>query len=242
MIIDSIEIPDLSKGSEAAFLNFESRLREALTVAQRRDRDEESDQNGVYVGNYLPQRYYVSSILAFLDEFGLEIDVADISDLPANEFYGHFSQFYTKINYARTRMALRSQRFEQDVAGTPLVILADAKAQISELIGTIRKIVNQEISDDRKRDAIFRKLRALQEEVDRDRHTYDSVFKLLVDLSKSVGDAAENLDPLIEKLERLKKLFFEKTEREKTLPNSKRKKQLPKPEDNVFGLDDEIPF
>lgn len=213
-----------------------------MVLAQQTDRRSETDHNGNYVGNYLPERHYVSSVLAFLDEFGIEIDVADISELPANEFREHFGKFFNRVNYARTRFALRQKRFEQGVAGTPLVLTPGTKEQLNDLIGTIRKIVNQEISDQRKKDAIFRKLRALQEEIDRDRHTFDSVFVLLVDVTDAIGRSADNLEPLLDKVERLKKIFFDGSKRDKALPNPDRKKQLPKPEKKDFKLDDEIPF
>ena len=177
-----------------------------------------------------------------MDEFGLEIDVDDISELPSSEFIESFSKFFNKVNYARTRFALRKQRFQQGVAGTPLFLKPEAKNEITDLIVTIRKIVNQSVADERKKNAIFRKLGALQEEIDRDLHTYDSIFKLLVDVSKVVGQSAENLEPLVEKLERLKKIFFESTESETYLPKSETRKQLPKPKKSSFELDDEIPF
>ncbi len=207
MIIDSIELPDLSEGAEAAFLHFESRLREALTDAQRIDRRDVSDQNGNYVGSYLPERYY-GSILAFLDEFGLEIDVDDISDLPSSEFIESFSKFFNKVNYTRTRFALRKQRFQQGVAGT-LIAKLKAKNEITDLIITIRKIVNQSVADERKKNAILRKLGALQEEIRSRPAPHRQCVQASCRCFKSGRQFAENLEPLVEKLERLKKVFFE---------------------------------
>lgn len=241
MIIDSVDMSDLPASPELAFIEFEKRLRAVLEQERSRDRDINSDHNGNYNGSFLPDRYYVSSVLAFLDEYGLQIDVLDIAEVSDSEFQEHFSRFFNKINYAKTRFSLRKKRLDEGVAGTLIQIKPSFKDEITNLLGTIRKIVNQEVNDHRKKDAIFQKIRALQSEVDRDQTTVDSVFTLLLDFTETLGESAENLEPLIEKAERLKKLFFEGAQRQSTLPNSDRK-QIEHQKGRSFELDDEIPF
>jgi hypothetical protein len=72
MIIDSVDTDDLGDNVEQAFVIFEERLRESLSRAKNEDRRAFTSNDGYYQGSYAPERYYVSSILAFLDEFDLD--------------------------------------------------------------------------------------------------------------------------------------------------------------------------
>ena len=63
--------------------------------------------------------------------------------------------------------------------------------------------MNQKVSDENKRDKISHKIASLQNEIDRDRTTIDAVFSRLISLSKVLGDSAENVEPLVQKVERI---------------------------------------
>ena len=243
MIIDGVSTDDLPEGREAAFVEYDKRLRAILEKLNEQDIDRYTDSNGVYHGEYEPRRFYVSSILAFLDEYDLDqSEIVDISALPNTEFSRRFPEFFNKINYLVSRYKIRASRFEAGSAGTPITFSPSYKEEIGKLLETIRKIVNQEVADPNKKDAIFKKISSLQSEVDRDRTTVDAVFSRLMDLSRGVGEAAENVEPLIEKLERLKGIFFSGAEKQAQLPSPNRKKALPPPPDPFTSLDDEIPF
>lgn len=241
MIIDAVDIDGLGDNAEEAFILFEERLREGLEKAQMQDRRRE-DMNGNYNGSYAPERYYVSSILAFLDEYGLDIDVTDITELDDANFLHHFNKFFNTINYARTRFKLRKSRIDTGQAGTPILIAQSFKDEIHKNLDTIRKIVNQNVQDQNKKDAIFKKVASLQSEIDRDRTTVDAVFSRALDLSKTLGDAAENLEPAVQKFERIMTALREGTERVQLLPKKDRPKLLPPKEEKKVELEDEIPF
>ena len=241
LIIETIDIADLPESKEAAFVEYETRLRSALSDAIRQDRYDQTDGNGNYHGNHEPERYYVSSIIAFMDEYELyETELVDITALPSHEFETAYSTFFNKINYIVSRFRLRAARFASGTAGTPIQIVPNYKEEARKLLSTIRKIVEQEIKDPNKKDAIYQRISALQDEIDRDRTTVDALFSRLLDVTKVVGEAAENLEPLVEKVERLKRLFFEGLDKLPFLPKTERKKALPAPE--LDAEDDEIPF
>lgn len=240
MIFDEINIFDLSSNSEAAFLQFEKRLRKAFETHREDDRREHAGQDGEYTGSYMPHRSYVSTIIAFIDEYNLDIKTQDITPYTDEAFYSGFSQFLNEINYARTRLSLRKIRHESGAAGTPVLINSSYKDEITNALNTIKKIVNQEIKDENKKDKIFSKISALQSEIDRDRTTVDAIFSRMIDLSKVVGECAEHIDPLVEKMERLKKLFWDKTEKVKTLPPNENTKMISS--DSSLELDDDVPF
>lgn len=240
MIIDEIDVSDLPTNVEESFIAFEKRLREALEDAQRRDQSDWVDQDGHYVGSFLPERYYVSSILAFLDETRLELDVVDISQVADSDFKSQFSQFFNRINYAKTRFLLRKQQSASGASGTPLTFEPKYREEIYKLLGTIRKIVNQEVDDEAKKEKIFNKIASLQSEIDHKKTTVDNLFGRMIDLSQTIGECAENVEPLIDKLERIKKIFWDRSQKMDLLSKSDRPKLLPS--DNEEALSDEIPF
>ena len=243
MFIDTIDLSDLGNSAEEAFTTFEERLRKELLAAQHYDRDQNTE-GSYYNGNYEPERMYVSSILAFLDEYDLELDIIDISEIDDNQkFNANFHKFFNKINYARTRFSLRSQKIADGSAGTVIEIKESFKEEIHKNINTIRKIVNQEIQDENKKDNIFKKLAALQSEIDRDRTTIDAVFKRFIDFSNVIGESAENIEPLVEKVERISKALTEGTITIKLISKKERPKiEGPSSTKKSDALEDEIPF
>ncbi len=171
------------------------------------------------------------------------MEVTDITEVEDGNFQYSFSQFFNKINYAKTRFALRKNRISAGVAGTIVRIVPNFKSEIAKLLDTIRKIVNQEIIDPNKKDKIFQKIASLHSEVDRDRTTLDAVFGRTIDLSRVLGEFGSNIEPLIDKIERLKKLIWDGTEKENLLPKHNRVKQISKNNnDNKDEMDDDIPF
>ena len=242
MLIDDIDTNDLGDNAEEAFICFEKRLRDALRPEQQRDENQHT-YNGDYNGTYSPQRHYVSSIIAFLDEYELEIgDIPDISKADNKDFPNLFNEFFGSVNYARTRFKLRKEKIATGQAGTPVEIGSDYKVEINSLLETIRKIVNQQISDENKKDAIYKRLSSLQSEVNRDRTTFDAILSRFVDVSEVIKECGEILEPAITKLERVMAAIYGGTKRVPRLPSKERQKLLPSKEKKQELEDDEIPF
>lgn len=243
MIIDSVNLDDLEGDPETAFVTFEERLRSVLKEQKGEDERRYTDRDGYYTGSHSPERYYVSSVLAFLDEYSLDLDVPDISDLRNDEFLHRFNEFFNKINYVRTRFKLRNIRICTGQAGTPITIQTEFKTEVHQHLEVIRKIVNQKVADANKRDAIFKKVASLQSEIDRDRTTADAVFGRLISLSRILGECAENVEPLVQKIERITTVLMTGVNFVPLLPKKERPKLLPSPRSkSVNELDDDIPF
>ena len=241
MIFDEINFDELPESKEEAFTEFVRKLSAEYNQRVRNDRQSYSDQNGNYFGAYEPERSFVTSILAFLDEYGIQTEIEDISDLSNEEFSNHFGKFKSKVEYLTTRFKLRQGRIKSGTIGTIITIGADYKTEIGSILNTVRKIVNQEVRDSNKRDNIFRKITSLQSEVDRDQTTVDALFGRMIELSQAVGKSAENVGPLVDKIERIKKLFWDNTEKVEELPKPDRPKMITKETKNTV-IDDEIPF
>lgn len=232
----------MSLNSEEKFVLFEKKQRDIYQVSSRSDREHETDQNGFYSGYYGPEKTYVMAMCAFLDEYGLEMSIPDISGLTGDRFIREFDRFQNKMTYTTIRYNLRKDRVGDRAEGTLISFSATYKSKIGDLLGTIRKIVNQEILDDKKKDKIFSKVASLQSEVDRDRTTIDAVFGRAIDLSRTIGECGKNIEPLIDKMERLKKIFWDKSSRLDRLDQEERPKLTDASESKSIDLSNEIPF
>ncbi|MFC7292298.1 hypothetical protein [Hirschia litorea] len=244
MIIDDIDFADLPVGKEEAFVEYVRRLKKQLGPLDRQDLEINWDQqHDCYSGEYEPRRLYVSSILAFLDEYDLDGgEIKDISGLPKVDFGVEYSAFSNSVNYIVTRYKLRSSRYCNGSAGTPILIEGSYKDEIGKHLDQIRKIINQEISDENKKDILFKKIASLQLEVDKSRTTIDAVFSRIYEISQGVNEYARDCEPLIKKISQLGDIFIKGSKRDDKLLETKRKKALPKPDDKSPDVNEEIPF
>jgi hypothetical protein len=86
---------------------------------------------------------------------------------------------------------------------------------------------------------------ALQSEIDRCRTTVDAVFGRAIALSKVLYECGENLEPLIQRFERVMAALYRGTDYFPLLPKRERPKLLPKSESRPklpHDLGDDIPF
>lgn len=240
MSFDDLDISQLPADPLDAFVEFERAVREKFEQRAIEDR-KNLDQNGYYDGFYEPDRAYVTEVLAFLDEYDLEVGIEDISSLNDSEFHPAFQRFKNRIRYTTTRYRLHNNRISAGSIGTAMLIAQSYKEEIASHLDKIRKIVNQNVESGHKRDKIFSKIASLQSEVDRDQTTVDAVFARVLSLSRLIGDVGENLGPAIEQLERVKRLFFEASRPVEKLPSPDRPKLIPKDEGSREEPD-ELPF
>lgn len=246
-MFDELDFDSLPECKEEAFVEFEKSVRSEYENASRDDRRFHTDQNDYYSGSYAPEKAYTMAILAYIDEYNLDVDLPDIIELSNSDFESHFGKFKSKVLYVVMRFALRKNRIENGSIGTVISIASEYKTEVGKLLETIRKIVNQEITDTNKKDKIFTKIASLQSEIDRANTTIDAIFGRMIDLSSTIGECADKLEPAINKLERIKKIFWDNSNKVELLPAKKRQKLIsqqdnqPTPPD-TDTLDDELPF
>ncbi len=245
MRLSDKDLDNMPSDREGAFMYLEQLSKEEYELRARNDKDHNTNEDGRYFGSFEPEWTYVSDILACLDELILEIDVPDITDIFKNDWdkdqdiMKEFNFFRQRVNYIVSRFRIRRARMYNGSAGTPVSIKSNYKEEIGNLLNTIRKIVNQQVVDDKKKEAIFKKIVSLQLEVDRDRTTIDVLFGNMLDFTKTLGECTDNLEPLLEKVERLKKLIWDNVGKVDALPEKERPKLIESPSNE---LDDDIPF
>lgn len=240
MITDE-EIDSLSDDPEAAFVQYESILREQVRKA-----NENPDYRGWDV-----EREYVAHILAFIDTRAIPLDLPKNPPFDSGDFGSWYSNFIRAVDYYKAVARLQvSARKKENVA--VLALTPDFKTQIGGHLTAIRKIVAEAEVSESKRDAIFRRINNLQEEVDRDRTRTEAAMALWLDITSAISKGAKNLDPAIERMERIVKVFAkakDENEQKALMAPKERKRIAPPtaaPESDARqvskSLDDEIPF
>ncbi len=245
MSFADISYGDLPENREEAFVAFAAQLTDAYEVAQRQDREYNTDHNGNYEGSFEPERTYTTLMLAFIDELELEVEVADISNYEQNfDFYKQFGKFKSKIEYAVARFKLRIAKQGYLDNGTPVQLETSFKQEISKNLSAIRKLVDENVTNETKKEDIYTKISALQLEIDKDRTSIDALFGRAIDVAQGISNVAEKLDPALERMERIKSILFERTKKQSLLPKPDRKIAIEDKTKETTGqdLDDEIPF
>jgi hypothetical protein len=240
-MISDEEIDSLADDYEAAFVQYEGILREAVRAANSSREYPDWDV----------EREYVAHILAFVDTRGIPLDLPRNPPVATGEFADWYRDFVRAVDYYKAVARLQvSARKRENVA--VLTLSPDFKAQIGGHLTAIRRIVVEAELLENKRDAIFRRINNLQEEVDRDRTRTEAALALWLDVTSAISKGAKNLDPAIERIERIMKVFGkakDENEQATLLAPPERKRIAPPttaPEPQLpqsrKSLDDEIPF
>lgn len=194
-----------------------------------------------------PERRYVYKLIAFDDVNNLGIldnfTVPPIGDDPFSEYFLKFSQ----------RVELASQKFKIEAAqrlktGDRTIVVLDKQTReaIHRLINTIRNKLNELSLTDNKREALFDKLNAFSEEVDRDRTRVEIYLSLVVDTSRALRKSYDELKPLLQTFDRISEIFDKAKKWHEMFPSWEDRKKIEAPRKSLAppasDFDEEIPF
>ena len=239
------EMLNLPDDPELAFVEFERITRQKLDGKLASALETEMDSTSVRVD-------YMSAVLAAARHFELDILTGwDLPKVPSSSsyhhFYDEFQQFLSDVNHVTVKIQLKHARRTclYSVAFDP-----KTKAIIRHHLTQIKEIVDKLDVPEKKRNALYRKISALENEVDRDRTRFDAFMALFLESSNATGKAAENLKPLTDRIREISDIFgkakAEEDEHTPALPSpDERKRNEPPrrlPPARTGTLDDEIPF
>lgn len=219
MITDE-EIDDLPDDDEAAFVQYEAILREAV-------RKVNSDQD---YRTWDVEREYVAHMLAFVDNRDLPVDLPRNPPDDDQYFSEWHKNFVRAVDYFKASARLQvSARRKRNV--TSIALSLDLKTQVGGHLTAIRNIVGGADLSENKRDAIFRRIADLQEEVDRDRTRTEAALALWLDVTTAVGKGADNLKPVLDRIESIMKVFAKARDEneQKALSGPKERKRIAAP-------------
>jgi hypothetical protein len=189
--IDDDFFIDLPEDSELAFLQLEEKLRSELHAKTTQT------QNALFYMEYLNRIHAIARGLALpiLEDF----EVPQVGNA-TNVFNVVFPQIENFIMQVKIRRGRR-------VKGYSVVLDTTTKEKVRHLIAQIKNIVDKLEVDIRKKEALYYRITALSDEVDRDRTKYDVYAGLAIEISNTGGKVARNLRPASRLLDAIGKLF-----------------------------------
>lgn len=161
-----------------------------------------------------------------------------------DDHYAQFSAHARRIVYEISYRAAQAKR-KESVELTP-----EAKGKIHSLIAKIREVIESADLEEEKKRALLDRVGELAKEVDRPRTQLRVALNMLLDVSATVGEAAENLTPLRKLTDMVIDLLaIARRDQLKALPAPPKRitakpvvaNESP-PESFNQDLDDEIPF
>ncbi|MGO8865352.1 MAG: hypothetical protein ACLQME_02515 [Alphaproteobacteria bacterium] len=230
---------DLPDDPELAFLYLESGFRE--TCESELNIQDGAPSSLCYVA-------YITKVLAAIAELGLEAPFKT-QPLPsiASADFSTYSEFRRDVDHyittLRIRHGLRSKRFSVKFDQA-------TKVKIRRYLDKIREVVDKLEVEQLKKDALYSRLNALADEVNRDRTRFEVYGAMAVAAAGVLGDMAEKAEPVRKWLESIGKLIWgakEDEDMQRLAPPPKRK-ALPGPaaqgakEAKGGPDDDDIPF
>lgn len=236
---------DLPTDKEAAFLRLEEVYRERCEEACFRN----SERSALAWADYMAQVVAAVEELQLTEEFQAEVPSFETVS------YESYVEFAKNVTHYCTRLRIRTSR---RASGFSIKFDEIAKIKLRHLIEQIRETVGKLEVDERKRNALFGKLSALELEVDRDRIRIEVYGDLVVTAAGFAGEAGKKLEPIKKLLDSVATVLSEaratagelfqlpsppkrledKTARPKPIENT-----LPaRPPNFARNLDDEVPF
>lgn len=229
---------ELPADPELAFLILEQRYRDECN--RQVDSVSEDERTNVFYVDYIAQ------VLAIIKALGLEAEFD--TEVPKIEevSYHTYINFSKDVKYYRTILEIkhgrRVQKFSVRFDGA-------TKQKIRHHLTKVREIVeNMEVSQDKK-EALFLKIGALEQEVERDRTRFEAYAALVIESAGILGDAADKLEPVRKWLDTIGRVIWgaKKEEDAKQLPPPPELKRIQPPQTaeqlpENGNLDDDIPF
>src|SRR5262249_2515394 len=146
--------------------------------------------------------------------------------------------------YYRERLQIRHGRRTQ---GYSVKFDAPTKQKLRHHLQQMRELVDKVEVEQKKKEALFSKINALQEEVDRDRTRLESFADLTVTAAGILDTALEPINKILNSIARV--IHGAQQEEQKQLPAPRKPKQIEGPKEAKApqggkrgDMDDEIPF
>jgi hypothetical protein len=243
-VLSQAILDSLPSDPEDAFSILEMKLRKGIPLEESQGNYEDQRRHDQLIDEL--RRQYTITLGAFAKLHGLEIgvDFDELLLLEGSDFDRAFTAASYKIQFFSSMSAFKLDS-KRKAGSTCIYVLTDAaKARIRKQISSIKDLIDAAEITDGKRDALFEKLNAFANEVDKDRTRLESLTSAYV----AVKSEAKALATVVEPIEKVFDLVSSGgKELWKCLPQVKITARLEAPQKKIevrkdFDLDDEIPF
>jgi hypothetical protein len=229
---DDFLYDDLPEDPELAFLSLEALFkRECDEQLARAHQEERTDV-------YFIQ--YISRVLAAINELRLEPQFAENS-VPSIDSvnYTTYLNFSKDVEHYRTKLQIRHSRRRKEYS---VALDMPTKRKLRHLLLQIKETVDKLDVSQSKKEALFAKIAALENEINRERTRFDALAALWVEVCGKIGDGVEKLESLRKLIDSVGNLIGAAKKEEETeahrLPAPKTPKQIAPPKESG----DDIPF
>ena len=155
-------------------------------------------------------------------------------------FWEWWTEFRAAVRHYRTFILIAQKK------GPLTIILNDShRAKIHALLNRVREIVPKLQVSVAKKDNILTLIAKLESEVDRQRTRTESLWGLMLEGGAALKQLGEDAKPLVEDLERVKRVFSEAKADDLPMPEiapPPETKKIAGPKKSRAELDDDIPF
>ena len=215
---------DLPEDSELAFLQLEDAFRQKLVTKTRQT------QAPIDYMEYLNKTHAAAH--------ALRVDV--LQDMPQPEV-GNALAIYSAVSHKIENYIIQVKiRNGRRTKGYSVALDSVTKEKVRHLIGQIKTIVDRLEVNVQKKEALYARITALSDEVDRDRTKYDTYAALAIEMSNTAGKVTRNLNPARKLLDSIAKLFSMAKEAEAGKPQLRLeapRRQLAPPKADVAESD-----
>lgn len=185
--INNAEMASLSDDPMEAFVELESIVRQRY---QEADDNRGNNGNGTLIMNR-----YVADVFPAARFYG----ISALSNLPrpTPNDYQALSEFMSEVDYILTDLRLRNiARAKKNSVALDAATKARFRSQLNEIRETVDKL-DVPVA---KREALYERINALQEEIDRERTRTQAFNALMFEVLHGISEAGE---PLVKQIERL---------------------------------------
>jgi hypothetical protein len=243
MIADD-KFSDLPAEPELAFVQLEREFRNDLTNSL------EASESGNASDTYYLE--YMNNTLAAAR--ALNLDILKGWEVPSSDrqLWDAYRRFKSDVDHYTIQIRIHHSRRAR---GYSVALDSVTKQKIRHHLNQIKEVVDRLEVSPAKQEALYAKINALSEEVDRDRTKFEALAALSIEVASTGGEAARQLNPIrewIDSIARLVGLAKDAENARPTLPAPGERKRLEPPRRQLQGpeqlrvpgpdLDDEIPF
>jgi len=188
------EYLDLPEDPELQLVAFERKARWNLNEAIRTINRETHD---AYVLSETrdKQAYYATRLMAFHDAHSFTMLKKPKLWRSGTDFEPEFEAFLDEVTYWTTQIEVRHANRLRPIS-TILELTPEIRQQLHSYVAKIRDVVTPLELAANKKEAIFRRLNALADEIDRDRTKTEAWTAFVLEIASAGGQAARELKPV----------------------------------------------
>lgn len=230
--------PDLPDDPEAAFLFLEQEFRsEYQAEIERADNNSWADE---------ARLRYIGQVRAALEELCIDFEFYMPEFTEESIDYNRFQTFRRDVEGLTTKIRIRICRARKQ---NSVKLDANTKSKLRQLLDKIKDTIIELEESDPKREALLRKVAALEAEINRDRTRFETVAALWIAVCEKTGKGFEKLEPARKWLDSFANLLAQAKSLEPeppSLPKREPQARIGRSQDTadrrMSEVDEEIPF